>query len=119
MGADLYIKTMDRKSQYRGYEVSKEAVAKGYFRDCYNDKGLFVHLTENTDQNLSWWALADNKKWFDKKGDLNELGQRALLSKVEGARKQLTDSEYIDWTDLLITFLNKALELKSPVIFSV
>ena len=38
MGADLYIKKMDREKQYTDWDPR---VKLGYFRDCYNNYGLF------------------------------------------------------------------------------
>ena len=69
MGADLYIKNMDREKQYTGFEVSKKAVNQRYFRDCYNSYGLFRFLSCNLNKEFSWWQFRDNKEWFDKNGN--------------------------------------------------
>lgn len=67
MGADLYIRNMDREAQYTGFEVSDRARANGYFRDCYNGRGLFavmnstLGLKGRENGELSWWWTADRK----------------------------------------------------------
>ena len=137
MGADLYIKKMNRKNQYRGFEVSQEAVDVGYFRDCYNSGGLFAVLSANLDNEYSWWKLSADKKeiWFDKNGDLNEYGQIELLGMIEKAKSELQKKkeifygcgengkadkkEYLGWCDLLINFLKLAIKKGSPVIWSI
>lgn len=71
MGADLYIKNMDREPQYTGFEVSERAVDLGYFRDCYNSYGLFAVMSEVFHKRFSWWLLVDNRKeLFDKNGNM-------------------------------------------------
>lgn len=138
MGADLYIKDMDREQQYRGFEVSPDAVDSGYFRDCYNEGGLFAQL------GLSWWQLVGNaelglnvneecemepeqlkffrtivedayKKWAEK------CKKQKTITVYKGQTKitPVYIKEYTDWYNLLIAFLDKAIELKSNVIFSV
>jgi len=92
MGADLYIKNMDREAQYRGFEVSPDAVKAGYFRDCYNSFGLLgvVAATncypESVDYNakpyFSWWATYRTyQDWFRK--DEND----GLIMTVEGVKQ--------------------------------
>lgn len=119
MGADLYIKKLDREKQYLGFEVSQKAVDSGYFRDCYNDGGLFAHLGTATGEQFSWWAFDKNKAWFNKAHELNLTGQKSLLAKVVDARVYVKDKEYLKWTDLLIRFLETSIKLKSTIIWSV
>lgn len=151
MGADLYIKNMEREAQYTGYEVSERAVNIGYFRDCYNPGGLFAFLTANLSETYSWWTF---RKQFDKyftdddgdgDKDMNVEGCKEFLKIIMNAKSKiekkdklyleewsiddpedksvpLTEQqvkEYKEWLDLLIKFLNLAIEVKSPVIWSV
>ena len=84
MGADLYIKNMDRKSQYTGFEVSERAVDVGYFRDCYNEAGLFALLSANVpDADLSWWITHGRKELFNKDGNMSVKGAKQFLSEIE------------------------------------
>ena len=64
MGADLYVKKMDRENQYRGFEVSQDAVDSGYFRDCYNSYGLFQVMSATLGESLSWWQIANEEHLF-------------------------------------------------------
>jgi hypothetical protein len=90
MGADLYIKNLDRESQYLGFEVSDKAVDAGYFRDCYNDSGLFNFLRSNTRLMFSWWQFSDRKSWFTvtKDGDreMNIKGAKEFKKKIDLAK---------------------------------
>lgn len=81
MGADLYIKTMEREKQYRGFEVSKEAVDVGYFRDCYNPNGLMNFLRSNVEGEFSWWKWANEKRGEWLRDDPDE----GLIMTVKGA----------------------------------
>ena len=141
MGADLYIKDMNRESQYRGFEVSKEAVEVGYFRDCYNDGGLFSNL------GLSWWELAGKFKLDDNEREMT-LAQipefRAILTEAISNFKPPTGDKlmscfdkddlpkteaeatiryreyFIDcWANLLLRLLEIAEEKKSNIMWSV
>lgn len=140
MGADLYVEKLDRSKQYLGFEVSKKAVEAGYFRDCYNSGGLFAFLTTNLNNTFSWWQF-QNKKWFDKEGDMTVTGAKKFLKLMIKAKKDinLKDEFYLknwednnliktnqneveyykDWLDLLISFLELAINLKSKIIWSV
>ncbi len=144
MGADLYIKKMDRNRQYTGFEVSERAVNLGYFRDCYNDVGLFSVISANLGVSLSWWQTQDRKELFCKDGNMSIAGCEKWLKELEPIIKQfkelsvLYDSnysmkkrccekgikiknikEYHDWADNLINFLKLAIKKKSTVIWSV
>ena len=119
MGADLYIKKMDREEQYHGFEVSEHAVSTGYFRDCYNEGGLFYHLK------LSWWGLADT---YYKNGTMSLKKIPQFKELIIQARKDSnwennmkTDElvEYHNWYKLLLKFLDLAIEKKSSIICSV
>lgn len=92
MGADLYVKDLPREPQCTGFEVSKKAVDIGYFRDCYNDSGLFPFINANTTHSLSWWRLRDRKEWFEKKGDEEEMtvkGAKEFLGIIKDAKRQI------------------------------
>lgn len=136
MGADLYIKNMERVNQTkRGFEVSNAAVSDGYFRD----------LSENLGQDFSWWQTADRSELFVRDPE------NGLLMTVEGAKQWLDElkphlaalkrkqklyyrqykeekrreipaeevKEYRNWADLLLKFLELAIKLESPIIWSV
>jgi len=94
MGADLYIKNMDREKQYTGFEVSKSAVNKGYFRDCYNSYGLFGFLRNNLNKEFSWWQFKDNKKWFDENGDMEIKGAIEFKDMILEAKEKLKKKKY-------------------------
>jgi len=92
MGADLYIKDIFKENlnkyekdfnkyvkirnglseESKGHKKAQKKVTYfydkmysiGYFRDCYNDYGLFNFINSNTDMDLSWWVLAEKKGWF-------------------------------------------------------
>lgn len=87
MGADLYIKDLPREQQYRGFEVSKEAVEVGYFRDCYNDGGLFNYLRSNTGKDYSWWTMLNNKSWFDRQKNMTVAGAKKFLTQMLEAKE--------------------------------
>jgi len=93
MGADLYVKDLPRKSQYRGFEVSQDAVNAGYFRDCYNSQGLFVWLSKNTDMEFSWWQILNkHDDWFRQDEDdgcmMTVVGAKKFLKMLKLAEKQ-------------------------------
>jgi len=147
MGADLYILKMEREKQYRGFEVSKDAVDAGYFRDCYNSNGLFSFLNANSGmkQQFSWWQLSDKKGWFDEDPEwgkvMNVNGAKKFLSILEKAQKKISakadlyredwntkgkvkltenqSKEYEEWLGFLISFLRLAIKQKSPIGWSV
>jgi hypothetical protein len=109
---------MPREGQIRGFEVSKDAVKSGYFRDCYNPHGLFWNL------GLSWWTTYDKYKLKESEGVMSTNQIPAFKNEVvkawENAREEVrNDKEYIDWYDLLMKFLDLAMSVKSGVIFSV
>lgn len=112
MGADLYIECMDRKKQYTGFRTD---VNVGYFRDCYNESGLFSKL------GLSWWLITSkNPEWFNKEGNLTVEGSERLLSLIKVARKQTRlNKEYDKWYKQLENLLKSAIKQKSNIIWSV
>lgn len=141
MGADLYIKDMDREQQYRGFEVSKEARAAGYFRDAYNGSGLFAVMGATLGVELSWWQTADRPGLFDVNGNMTVDGAihwRAELAplverfcattELKHRPFDLSESPdvpaekvpfYHEWARGLIEFLDLAIERKSSIIWSV
>jgi len=141
MGADLYIKNMDRKKQYTGFEVSDRAINLGYFRDCYNGSGLFSVMSQTLNQTVSWWQMARQvgltkgrvlpltkvKKWKATMFPLLDefKKQDALYYEDYVAKKKIKikDSkeikEYRDWADKLMKFIDLAIEKKSGIIWSV
>lgn len=92
MGADLYIKNMDRDSQIRGFEVSEDARQSGYFRDCYNHFGLFSTINAcmklDDDKCMSWWRLVDRKDLGFKTDEESDT-----ILDVEGLRKLRSELE--------------------------
>jgi hypothetical protein len=149
MGADLYITKLDRKSQYLGFEVSKNAVNKGYFRDPYNNFGLFNFLNSNVHVvgvgAFSWWHFADRKDWFNRKGNMTIEGAEEFYNLVSQAqqkiekkrvfylniydhklgkdvKRELTKEEvkgFKEHLQLLVDYLQLAIKLKSTIIWSV
>lgn len=147
MGADLYIKKLPRKAQYRGFEVSDDARKAGYFRDCYNEGGLLAVISANTTNNLSWWKTADRKELFSKEhGDMTVTGAKQWLSELKPIIEEFNKlpklnyleynpktmkrdiikpieesevQEYRKWANGLIEFLELAISLKSQIIWSV
>ena len=96
MGADLYIKDMDRKSQYTGFEVSERAVNLGYFRDCYNRWGLFALMSATLNrEDISWWLTTDKKEFF------RVDDEDGLIMTVEGVKK---------WGEEITPLLNQFIE---------
>ena len=81
MGADLYIK--DFPYTHRGFEVSERAVKSGYFRDCYNQYGLFAVVSATLKNvELSWWRTVDRKELFTKEGDMTVEGAKIFLAEL-------------------------------------
>ena len=140
MGADLYIEKMDREKQYRGFEVSDEAVNAGYFRDCYNNGGLFAVMSQTLNETVSWWQMA-KEVGLNKKGVLPLIKvkewKETIFPLLEEFKKQTIlycddydsqkkkkvntkeNKEYYAWADKLMTFINLAIEKKSGIIWSV
>jgi len=149
MGADLYVKDLDRSNQIRGFEVSEDAVDVDYFRDCYNSYGLFSVMSATLDMTISWWQTADKKEWFR---DDEEEGQvmtvegvkqwraymKPLLQKFLDSpkiyfneysdirntkqvlvRKKQHIESFKDHAQLLIRFLDFAAGIESEIIWSV
>ena len=146
MGADLYIEKMPREEQYKnGFSTSVET---GYFRDCYNDNGLFAAISTNTKHDLSWWHTVDVHKddWFDKKGIMTVEGTKEWLKELTPIITEFENlpelyhgeynlekhsfiksqkmtkknvKEYREWARDLIKFIEKAIEKDSPIIWSV
>lgn len=142
MGADLYIDKLPKEAQIRGFEVSQDAVKAGYFRDCYNSGGLFAVLSASGVADLSWWQLSREHEtdWFDQSGRMtvkgaNEFRQLLFVAKLklqrtptlyqmtyDGKCTKLTGKarkEYVEWLDLLLKFLDLAIEKQSLILWSV
>jgi hypothetical protein len=148
MGADLYIKKTDEKTRRGGFEVSEKAVDSGYFRDCYNGRGLFSVISANVPNvELSWWQTKDRKELFCKgSNEMSIAGIKKLLAELKPIvekfkklnclyyseynvktrkhykGKKMEDTQFLfyhDWADLLIRFLELAIEKKSCIIWSV
>jgi hypothetical protein len=146
MGADLYIDNLPRENQIRGFEVSKDAVEAGYFRDCYNGGGLFAVINASSGHSdLSWWQTVKRKDLFDAEtGKMTVEGTKKWLAELKPiiaefkalpvlylhdydmvkhcsirGDKVKHKKEYYDWVDLFVGFLEKAIELKSTITFSV
>ncbi len=141
MGADLYIKNMERQKQYLGFEVSDKAINLGYFRDCYNNGGLFAVMSQTLNKTISWWKMSDEiglnkngvlpftkvKKWketmfplleeFKKHTDLYYKDYKTDSNKKIEDQKQI--KEYHNWADKLMKFIDLAIEKKSGIIWSV
>jgi hypothetical protein len=145
MGADLYIENMDREKQITGFEVSDRAVNLGYFRDCYNNGGLFSVMSQTLNKTVSWGQMSREvglnkkrvlpltklKKWKEKMSPLLEEFKKqdtlycedwspkniAAHKKVKMDSKQI--KEYRDWADKLMRFIDLAIEKKSGIIWSV
>ena len=132
---------MDRNGQYLfGLKVSDKARAAGYFRDCYNDRGLFAVMSANLDKEFSWWQTVGRKDLsFTEDGELTLKGAKqwraelapdierfvALDELYEGQAKTSRKlsppqtQKYRDWATGLLTFLDLAISKKSSIIFSV
>jgi len=72
MGADLYIKKLERDKQYTGFRTS---VDLGYFRDAYNNSDLLWQY------DLSWWD--DIMHRFTTDGDMSVEQAKTLLAELE------------------------------------
>lgn len=148
MGADLTINKLYAKNSGTtgGFEVSDEAVEKGYFRDCYNEGGLFAVLSVNLGKTYSWWQMNGRKGWFNK-GDMTKKGIKAWLAEMTEARdkflaiekpvwpggydiekraftkgKEMTlkdRGEYQAWIKRLVRFIEIAIETKDTIHWSV
>lgn len=148
MGADLYIHTMPRKAQYLGFEVSRDAVKVGYFRDCYNSWGLFSIMSGTLGENFSWWNTLERTELFGEIGKDKVMTPEGVKIFWEGIepkirefikRKTYYRSEYVsrnkykkikitknddikairEHAELFARFHVLAVELGSPVIWSV
>ena len=139
MGADLYIEKMDNKDDRLWLEVSDRAVARGYFRDCYNAGGLFAVMSATLGKQLSWWEMSERVGLKDRvlplaqvikwQADLEPLiaafKRRRVLyyndyaTKKRGKVAKNQIKEYHKWADRLMTFCNLAIEKESGIIWSV
>ena len=133
MGADLYIKNLPREPQHTGF---RDNIEVGYFRDSYNATNVLWKY------GLSYWK---DTKDLPTRGDaVTVKGVKKFLSMIEERQpvfdefiktlssEWLKENHCADVDDVLgwkkywveesiklKAFLNKAIELKSPVIFSV
>jgi hypothetical protein len=147
MGADLYIlKVYDPGTIGWVFDHTLTSVRKGYFRDPYNEGGLFNFLRSNTTHDdLSWWALRAKTEWFNRKRNMTLEGVRDFLDIVCDAKEQiyLKDKLYLDvydhqdkikkrellsfsdgleykeWLECLIVFLELAIKKRSTIKWSV
>jgi hypothetical protein len=135
MGADLYIEKMDEDAQYTGFGVPDKARNLGYFRDCYNEGGLFAWLTRNTGYEYSWWGFREtNKDCFNTEGNLKVSGLDTFMSYVLKAKGKVDGIDrsfgprgeklgkknhefYVNWYNGLIEFVELAKKKKSKIIF--
>jgi hypothetical protein len=139
MGADLYINKLSGKAG--AYEVSYKAIKNGYFRDCYNDGGLFNFIRSNTVYDPSWWQMARDTEWFKKDGyTMTVRGATEMLAEVrewqrmtnqmkqfvlkmyEADPQKLNPAEityYKKWLGWLIEFLEIAIKMRSTISWSV
>lgn len=118
MGADLYIKKMPREPQYTGF---RSDVSVGYFRESYGRTSVLGAM------GLSYWQIAIE---WNVEEDLSVEQVKKLIDLIK-KRKHILDKYvsklinedekhyYIETYKDLVTFLEKAIELDSPVIFSV
>ena len=140
MGADLYIKNMEREPQYTGFGVSERDVDLGYFRDVYNRCGLFSVMSQCLGKSFSWWHTRDRIDLFDDEGDMTVVGAKIWLSELkpyiekfqqlnimiirtyDGESVRLSEGEMAFQKQhalLLKRFLELAIKKKSPIIWSV
>ena len=90
MSADLYIKNMNQKKQYQNLKSAYTTVYLDYFKDDYNNYGLFNFLRSNLNKEFSWWQFADNEKWFDKKGNMTVKGAIEFKKIILQAKEDLS-----------------------------
>ncbi len=83
MGADLYL---GRSSDDYGREGERT-----YFRDCYNDSGLFPVLNQNLKTDLSWWQLMNRKMLFEPESDniMSREGVQIFLCEMKLVQQEL------------------------------
>ena len=147
MGADLYI-TKIYKDCF-SFDGTLASIRRGYFRDCYNDGGLFAFLRNNSDfKGLSWWAITDKKKeWFNRQGNMTIEGSKLFLELIKQVKDQVYSQdryvmehsvfpekqyrtetipldalevmEYKEWLECLVAFLELAIKKKSTIQWSV
>ena len=117
MGADLYVKGLP--PHICGGEVSQKAAKAGYFRDCYNDGGLFANI------GLSWWQMVSQ---FKKEGKLDDDGNlkphfvsdfSKIVEDAFKASKVSKKKEYIEWMEVFRTFIKTAEKVGEGIEFSV
>jgi hypothetical protein len=140
MGADLYIRNMEREPQYTGFEVSERAVDLGYFRDAYNRCGLFSVMSQCLGKSFSWWYERERREFFDDEGNMTVDGAKAWLKELtphiekfqqlnimvirtyNGKNIRLSEEEMAfqkQHASLLVRFLELAIRKESPIIWSV
>lgn len=87
MGADLYIKDLDRKRQYTGFRTD---IGVGYYRDSYNNWNLLWQF------GLSYWT--DIKKFHDEEGIMSSKNAEKLLKELQ-TREVLFEKNMQDLMD--------------------
>jgi hypothetical protein len=128
MGADLYIMKLPHEAQITGFRTDIEV---GYFRDSYNDSNLLWKF------GLSYWNdIPKMSKETDEGTQLQPEGAKRLLRRLKnretrfdkaiqevGLAKDETREEVVkyfkDRYEEFKKFLNKAIELGSPIDCSV
>jgi hypothetical protein len=111
MGADLYIQSK---------KISKP---EGYFRDPYNDSGLFAVISDTLGITLSWWRLRNRNELFNEKGEMTVEGIKTWLTELEPVMERFkakcADRYYMYWAESLLAYLRTAVKLNAPIYWSV
>jgi len=96
MGADLYIKNLDRDNQITGFRTN---IDSGYFRDCYNSHGLLSLIHSNSKTRLSWNYILKKEEWLINNSDdgleLNLKGSIELKDMLTEIREELSNKPFI------------------------
>jgi hypothetical protein len=143
MGADLYIKNQPRQAQYTGFRTD---INVGYFRDAYNISNLLwqyglsywqdVKKLENKQGEITvtkikkFQAILQEKRAVFEQNmkDVLEKGTNLVFEKNSMAGedwKPMDEKERKEWYDFFIehnddlsAFLQKAIDMKSPILAS-
>jgi len=121
MGADLTVEGIE--VPVFGFEVSERAGNAGYFRDCYNETGLFWNI------GLDWWKLT---RRYEMEGKIISDDERGCILRpefvdefsetVETAfrnSKVAKKKEYKGWMHVFRLFINTAKKAGKGIRFSV
>jgi hypothetical protein len=94
LGADLYISNAYEIKEKWAKLAKPASLEDGYFRDCYNEAGLFAFIRANTRyKELSWWG--DILPNLNKKHMLTVTYIKSLLKKIELAQKDIDNKEIL------------------------